>query len=184
MKRMFLLALGTLLLVPAMARASQNDNMVKTAVASDSKNATSPVGNKAGRSAHYLIFDGAGELIEVIDNPYKDATSGAGASVADYLAEKGVTTVIGGNCGISPAPLRRETLGRLHDFASIARDEHFDYNWESFAEYLEQMGNARPALNLAELVGHSSLRYAGSNSARGRMPDEELSTCLDQLRRA
>jgi len=99
MKRMFLLALGTLLLVPAMARASQNDNMVKTAVASDSKNATSPVGNKAGRSAHYLIFDGAGELIEVIDNPYKDATSGAGASVADYLAEKGVTTVIAGAFG-------------------------------------------------------------------------------------
>ena len=100
------------------------------------------------------------------------------------MLEQGVTTVIGGNCGISPAPLRRETLGRLHDFASIARDEHFDYNWESFAEYLEQMGNARPALNLAELVGHSSLRYAGSNSARGRKPDEELSTCLDQLRRA
>ena len=100
------------------------------------------------------------------------------------MLEQGVTTVVGGNCGISPAPLRRETLGRLHDFASIARDRPFDYAWESFAEYLEQMGNGRPALNLAELVGHSTLRYAGSNTARGPMPGDELSSCLDHLRRS
>jgi predicted Fe-Mo cluster-binding NifX family protein len=98
MKRMLLLALGTLILAPVMAHASQDDT-VRIAVASDSKNATSPVGSKAGHSAYYLIFDGAGELIEVIDNPYKDATKRAGPSVADYLAEKGVTTVVAGAFG-------------------------------------------------------------------------------------
>ncbi len=97
------------------------------------------------------------------------------------MLEQGVTTVVGGNCGISPAPLRRETLGRLHDFASIARDGSFDYAWESFAEYLEQMGKGRPALNLAELVGHSTLRYAGSDSVRGSMSMEDLTSCLDRL---
>lgn len=100
------------------------------------------------------------------------------------MLEQGVTTVVGGNCGISPAPLRRDTLGRLHDFAAIARDGPFDYTWESFAEYLEQMGNGRPALNLAELVGHSTLRYAGSDSVRGPMPPEALSNCLDRLRQS
>ena len=62
------------------------------------------------------------------------------------MLEQGVTTVVAGNCGISPAPLRRETLGRLHEFASIARDRPFEYTWESFAEYLEQMANCRPAI--------------------------------------
>ncbi len=100
------------------------------------------------------------------------------------MLEQGVTTVVGGNCGISPAPLRRETLGRLHDFASIARDGPFDYDWESFADYLEQMDRGRPALNLAELVGHSTLRYAGSDSVRGTMPERELSKCLDRLRQS
>lgn len=100
------------------------------------------------------------------------------------MLEQGVTTVVGGNCGISPAPLRRESLGRLHDFASIARDGPFDYTWESFAEYLEQMRARRPVLNLAELVGHSTLRYAGSDSARGPMPRDELSDCLDRLRQS
>jgi N-acyl-D-amino-acid deacylase len=100
------------------------------------------------------------------------------------MLEQGVTTVVGGNCGVSPAPLRRETLGRLHDFASIARDGPFDYDWESFADYLEQMERGRPALNLAELVGHSTLRYAGSDSVRGTMPERELSKCLDRLRQS
>jgi len=99
MKRTFLLVLGILFLAPAMAHAFQDDDTARIAVASDGDSATSPVGNKAGRSAHYLIFDSAGELVEVIDNPYKDAASGAGASAADYLAEKGVTTVIAGAFG-------------------------------------------------------------------------------------
>ena len=100
------------------------------------------------------------------------------------MLEQGVTTVVGGNCGISPAPLRRETLGRLHDFASIARDRPFDYTWESFAEYLEQMEDGKLALNLAELVGHSTLRYAGSDVARGPMPVDEQSNCLERLRQS
>jgi len=99
MKRTFLLALGTLFLVAAMAHASQDNDTARIAVASDSKDVTSPVGNKAGRSSYYLIFDSAGRLMEVIDNPYKDATASAGPSVADYLAEKGVTTVIAGTFG-------------------------------------------------------------------------------------
>jgi len=99
MKRTFLLVLGILFLAPAMAHAFQDDDTARIAVASDGDSATSLVGNKAGRSAHYLIFDSAGELVEVIDNPYKDAASGAGASAADYLAEKGVTTVIAGAFG-------------------------------------------------------------------------------------
>jgi len=94
MKRMFVLALGTLFLAPAMVHASRDDDTVRIAVASDSENVTSPVSNKAGRSAYYLMFDSSGKLIEVIDNPYKDATRRAGLSVADYLAEKDVTTVI------------------------------------------------------------------------------------------
>ena len=100
------------------------------------------------------------------------------------MLEQGVTTVIGGNCGISPAPLRRETLQRLHDFASIARDRPFEYTWQSFGEYLEQMDKRRPVLNLAELVGHSALRYVGSDAPRGAMSPAELSKCLDRLRQS
>ena len=44
----------------------------KIAVASNSKDASASISNKAGRCPYYLIFNSTGELIEVVGNPYKD----------------------------------------------------------------------------------------------------------------
>ncbi len=38
-------------------------------------------------------------MTEVIDNPYKNASGGAGPSAADFLAQRGVTIVIAGSFG-------------------------------------------------------------------------------------
>lgn len=93
MKRISFLSLTMLFLVSAITYGGQED-VVKIAVASNNKNTTSNVGAMAGRSPYYLIFDSTGKLIEVIENPYKDARGGAGPSTANFLAEKGVTIVI------------------------------------------------------------------------------------------
>jgi len=80
-------------IVPVAAYAAGKD-AEKIAVASNSKNATTSISNKAGKCPYYLIFSSAGELIEVIGNPYKDAQSGAGQQTVDFLVGKGVTVVI------------------------------------------------------------------------------------------
>ena len=67
---------------------------IKIAVASNSKETAAPIGGKADTCPCYLIFDGTGELIEAVDNPYKDVESGAGSQTAGFLANKGVTVVI------------------------------------------------------------------------------------------
>ena len=98
MKKTLFSTLVVLFLLPVMAYAAQKD-AVKIAVASNSKDATSSISNKAGKCPYYLIFDSTGELIEVVENPYKNAQSGAGAQTANFLANKGVTIVIAGNFG-------------------------------------------------------------------------------------
>ena len=98
MKKTLFSTLVVLSLVPVMAYAAQKDE-VKIAVASNSKDATSSISNKAGKCPYYLIFNNKGELIEVISNPYKDAQSGAGQQTADFLANKGVTLIVAENFG-------------------------------------------------------------------------------------
>ena len=121
MKRISFLSLATLFLVSAITYAGQ-EVVVKIAVASNNKNATSHVGTTAGRSPYYLIFDSTGKLAEVIENPYKDARGGAGPSTANFLAEKGVTIVIAETFGGKMINAMK-SKGMTHfEFKGIAND--------------------------------------------------------------
>jgi len=71
----------------------------KIAVASNGKTAQASVSNQAAKCPYYLIFDNKEKLTEVIDNPYRDASGGAGPSAANFLAQRGVTMVIAENFG-------------------------------------------------------------------------------------
>ena len=69
------------------------------AVATLEKTENSQISDKAARALYYLIFDKGGNLLEVISNPFNDATRGAGPKVADLLASKNVSLVVAGDFG-------------------------------------------------------------------------------------
>jgi len=66
----------------------------KIAVAAGGSTPADRVGTVAARSPYFLIFDGTGNLLEVIDNPYKGTQKGAGPLAARFLAQKGVTVAV------------------------------------------------------------------------------------------
>ncbi|QHI98484.1 amidohydrolase family protein [Xylophilus rhododendri] len=68
---------------------------------------------------------------------------------------QGITTLVTGNCGISLAPFRAETA---RPPLSLLGAESFRY--ASMAAYREAVAEAKPALNVAALVGHTTLRFA------------------------
>ncbi len=68
---------------------------------------------------------------------------------------QGVTTVIVGNCGISAAPVRLR--GELPDPMNLLGDAEV-FRYPTFAAYAEAVETARPAVNVAALVGHTALR--------------------------
>jgi len=98
MKRMILISLTILLLYPVMINAAELENM-KIAVAAESKSTKASVSNMAAKCPYYLIFNNKGELIEVIDNPYKDASRNAGPTAANFLAKRGIDTIVAGSFG-------------------------------------------------------------------------------------
>ena len=74
----------------------------------------------------------------------------------DSKLRQGITTEVVGNCGETPAPaygLWIEEL-ELYRFA----DTGVAVNWHSFGEYLAQLAERKPIVNLIPLVGHSAIR--------------------------
>ncbi len=98
------------------------------------------------------------------------------------LLEQGITTVVAGNCGFSPAPFRPEMLRAFQQVGTLL-ERKFDFTWRSMDEYLSCMETMDLPLNLAELVGHTSIRLAAADTIRGPMLPNELESCLSLLGR-
>lgn len=76
------------------------------------------------------------------------------------MLEQGVTTVVGGNCGFSPAPLERNTthFQFLTEASEFIAGRPLDITWASMNEFLGHVENLGLSLNLAQLAGHGSMR--------------------------
>lgn len=105
--------------------------------------------------------------------------------------EHGVTTVVPGNCSLSLAPLRKDQRGRLsrmfrqiEEMPEAAFDDGIDWRWgESFEGMLEALARDL-AINVAPLVGHSSIRLfvMGEDAAQRTASEGEVRAMQDVLR--
>ncbi len=77
----------------------------------------------------------------------------------------GVTTVVMGNCGVGFAPVRPggesfliELMEGVEDIPGTALHEGIDWQWETFAEYLDALEGTPRVLDIAAQVPHAALR--------------------------
>jgi N-acyl-D-amino-acid deacylase len=76
------------------------------------------------------------------------------------LLLQGITTLVTGQCGISPAPVTEASIPLVDAASEPGRDRAFPYPWRSMAEFLESLEQEGLLLNAAFLVGHGTLRHA------------------------
>lgn len=97
MKKVISVLLVALFLASGLAVAEQKG---KICVATKEKSPEAAVSDKAALAPYLLFFDENGSLVEAIDNPFKEKRIEAGKLIADFLARKGTTAVIGTDyCG-------------------------------------------------------------------------------------
>ena len=114
------------------------------------------IGELADRPARETL-DATGRIVApgFIDSHTHDDQALLSQPDMSFKVSQGVTTVVAGNCGISVAPLRADTpLPSPLDLLDISARARF----ASVADYFAEL-EARPAaVNVAALVGHTTLR--------------------------
>jgi N-acyl-D-aspartate/D-glutamate deacylase len=101
----------------------------------------------------------------------------------------GVTSVIGGNCGFTLAPIvsadadfTRRMMAKVEGMPLAALEQGINWNWNSFGEYLDQLdGNI--AVNAGFLVGHCAIRrkVMGADRAMEPATDAEVAAMVALL---
>ena len=94
---------------------------------------------------------------------------------------QGVTTVIVGNCGISAAPV---TLENSFPDPMNLLGEAAAFRYPKFCDYVSAIETARPAVNVAALVGHTALRNNHMDRLDRVATAGEISAMRGQLRQA
>jgi N-acyl-D-amino-acid deacylase len=91
---------------------------------------------------------------------------------------QGVTTVLVGNCGISASPVRLRA-DPPDPMSLLGKREYFRY--PSFAHYVSALAAARPSVNVAALIGHTSLRNNHMDRLDRTASDDEIQSMRAEL---
>ncbi|SAK89895.1 N-acyl-D-amino-acid deacylase [Caballeronia catudaia] len=117
------------------------------------------------------VIDAAGKIVApgfIDSHTHDDAFVLTHPDVTPKVVQ-GVTTVIAGNCGISLAPLRADAIPQPLDLLGVPAR----FAYDSFAAYLDALDEAPAAVNVAALVGHSTLRVRHMNDLSREATGEE-----------
>lgn len=104
----------------------------------------------------------------------------------------GVTSIVGGNCGFSIAPLSPDAgeylmkmLSRVEGMPLESLEAGVPWNWQSFGEYLDQI-EGRLAVNAGFMVGHSAIRRSvmGERAVGEAATEAELAEMVALLRQS
>ena len=165
-----------------------------------------------GQSKDVGIRDGRVVAIGKLDEDARQTIDAAGCAVAPgfidihthYDAQAfwdptlspssfhGVTTVVGGNCGFSIAPLAPEAgdylmrmLARVEGMPLESLEKGVPWSWRSFGEYLGLL-EGKLAVNAGFLVGHSALRRVvmGERAVGQEATPDDLARMTELLRQS
>ncbi|HVN26287.1 MAG TPA: hypothetical protein VMT99_01355 [Candidatus Paceibacterota bacterium] len=98
----------------------------------------------------------------------------------DFLRQ-GVTTVFGGMCGASLAPL---IYGGLESFRKWGSTDRVNVDWHSMAEFLASIDRRPLGVNFGTMVGHGTIRRAITGDAVRDLTKNELAVFKNTLEAA
>lgn len=138
------------------------------------KNIISAIGDLKKKQADEVI-EGAGNFLTPgfidIDTSSDHYLSLLTNPLQDDFTKQGVTTIIGGHCGSSLAPLLYGTLESIRKWVDI---NQINVNWHTINEFLETLSNFPLGVNFGTLVGHSTIRRSITGEGYRDLTKDEM----------
>jgi N-acyl-D-amino-acid deacylase len=104
-------------------------------------------------------------------------------AVLPMKVRQGITLEVFGQDGISVAPVRAEQRGEWKQkLAGLLGDFGVEWDWSSTGEYLQRVGSARPAPDVAYLVPHGAIRQFAMGPDDRRATSAEIGQMQSLLR--
>lgn len=105
--------------------------------------------------------------------------------LAENLVMQGITTFVGGNCSLAPAPIAGSDYTKeLTSMTGVSLEPE----WKTYEEWLARLDEIGPSLNVVPLAGHTPVRLAvmGSDFKRLATPAEirSMQGLLEEAMRA
>ena len=113
------------------------------------------IGKITGEAAETVDAEG-----HVLAPGFIDIHSHSDANVLKYRENEsrilqGITTEIGGDCGISPMPIDPEKISLVRNFGEIK-----DFDWRDAAGFFDRVEKSGISANFGMMVGHGAIRLA------------------------
>jgi N-acyl-D-amino-acid deacylase len=105
-----------------------------------------------------------------------------GALVEPFVRQ-GMTTIIGGNCGFSPAPVTERSRASTQSASRLIADAELELDWKTMDEFLAALEQTELPLNVAELVGHGAVRAGVTGHLTAAAPAGDELAEMERLTR-
>jgi len=101
-------------------------------------------------------------------------------SQKDFI-NQGVTTILGGHCGMSLAPL---LYGNLESLGVLADLDKVNVNWHTIHEFLDSLKQVPLGVNFGTLIGHRTIRDALTRGEYRELTEQEFKIFESIIRRS
>lgn len=112
------------------------------------------------------INSASDHYLDIITDPYQEK-----------FIKSGVTTIIGGNCGSSLAPLSRGDLKSIRKWG-VDKINETNIGWHSFKEFIDVIEKRGVGVNFGTLLGHHTVRSEIIKDNSKDLTKKELSDLL------
>ena len=134
------------------------------------------------------VIDASGRVVTpgFIDiHRHSDVAPLRDPSYGEIELRQGITTVIAGNCGLTPAPAPDAVRRQLYDYLEpVIGDVPEGYAFRTFREYRDTMLGRRFPINMGFLAGVDSVKAAVKGFSSDPYTEEEIRSAQAYVREA